>query len=250
MDGLALLCTLHARGPTTLERLRGAGVRTLDELPNLREEELSRVLGCSTGAARRFASEACLLARRLGAGATDRVGERRPSATRPAPAGSPTPPPNSLRWGAEPEVELRPAQRPEPSTAWPLHARPERSGLRAPEPRRESPQGVTASSPPPGASSEFLRPGDLPGLTTELCRALEQAGVRTAAELARMADLALARRIGLSFPKLLDLAHSARVLSSAAPTGAGHPARGADASRRVSVGPPSEQEVGVGGPFT
>lgn len=224
MDGLALLCTLHARGPTTLERLRGAGVRNLDELPTLREEELARILGCSAAAARRFAGEARLLAGRIGAGTAG-------AQARPA---------------GEPEVELRPAQRPAPSVAWPLHGRPERSGLRAPE-LREAPSPAAG---PPAPVGEALRPGDFPGLSPELCRALEQNGVRTAADLARTADLALARRIGLSFPKLLDLAHSARVRNSAAPSGAGLPARSADAPRRVIVGPPSEQEVGVGGPFT
>ncbi len=240
MDGLALLCTLHARGPTTLERLRGAGVRNLDELPTLREEELARILGCSAAAARRFAGEARLLAGRIGAGTAERGGEPRPALARPAPAGA------QARTAGEPEVELRPAQRPAPSVAWPLHGRPERSGLRAPE-LREAPSPAAV---PPAPVGEALRPGDFPGLSPELCRALEQNGVRTAADLARTADLALARRIGLSFPKLLDLAHSARVRSSAAPSGAGLPARSADAPRRVIVGPPSEQEVGVGGPFT
>src|SRR5262249_35398065 len=63
MDGLALLCNLHADGPWTLRRLRGLEVHTLQDLERVPLETLVSWLGAPR--ARRFAEEARLLARRL-----------------------------------------------------------------------------------------------------------------------------------------------------------------------------------------
>ena len=65
MDGLSLLCNLHAAGPLALRRLRAAGVRELEDLEGLAESTLSECLRSSSAHARRFVEEARQLARRL-----------------------------------------------------------------------------------------------------------------------------------------------------------------------------------------
>jgi hypothetical protein len=52
MDGLALLCTLHADGPQTLKRLRGAGCADLTALLELPITELALALEVAPGAQR------------------------------------------------------------------------------------------------------------------------------------------------------------------------------------------------------
>ena len=66
MDGLALLCTLHADGPSTLKRLRRAGLAGLDELLEQPAPELAELLDVSPPAARRMLREARLLSQRVG----------------------------------------------------------------------------------------------------------------------------------------------------------------------------------------
>jgi hypothetical protein len=65
MDGLSLLCNLHADGPLALRRLRESGVRDLGDVEGLPEETLRACLRSSAGHARRFVEEARQLALRL-----------------------------------------------------------------------------------------------------------------------------------------------------------------------------------------
>ena len=65
MDGLALLCNLHADGPVTLKRLRLARVATLGELERTPPERLAGWLHASVPQARAFLEEARTLGRRL-----------------------------------------------------------------------------------------------------------------------------------------------------------------------------------------
>jgi hypothetical protein len=67
MDAMALLCMLHADGPSTLKSLRQAGCSSLESIEGMEEERLSRLLGGPPAAARRFAREARHLRERLGA---------------------------------------------------------------------------------------------------------------------------------------------------------------------------------------
>lgn len=66
MDGLALLCTLHADGPATLKRLRGAGCGDLEALLQRPVTDLAVTLEVAPAAARRLLREARLLAERVG----------------------------------------------------------------------------------------------------------------------------------------------------------------------------------------
>jgi hypothetical protein len=66
MDGLALLCTLHADGPATLKRLRNAGCANLTALLERPITEVALALDVAPAAARRLLREARLLAERVG----------------------------------------------------------------------------------------------------------------------------------------------------------------------------------------
>ena len=65
MNGLALLCNLHADGPQTLRRLRQAGVHSVQDLERVPVESLARILRASPHLAQRFCSEARLLRQRI-----------------------------------------------------------------------------------------------------------------------------------------------------------------------------------------
>lgn len=69
MDGLALLCALHADGPQSLRRLRRSGCPSLESVAGLDVERLAELLASTPTAARRFQREAHLLLTRIGAGA-------------------------------------------------------------------------------------------------------------------------------------------------------------------------------------
>ena len=93
MDALALLCTLHADGPSSLKRLRSRGCADLSSLLARTPDALSGDLGIERPAARRLIREARLLAERIGITALEveeaprRPGGRalrRPSKNRPA----------------------------------------------------------------------------------------------------------------------------------------------------------------------
>ncbi|MDP6763972.1 MAG: ParA family protein [Planctomycetota bacterium] len=65
MNGLALLCNLHAAGPVTLRRLRSAGLHSLAQLEDVSEVELASIMNGPVGLARRFVREGRQLSGRL-----------------------------------------------------------------------------------------------------------------------------------------------------------------------------------------
>jgi len=207
-DGMALLCNLHAGGPVTLRRLRRAGIRTLEDVGAAGEEELARVMNGPASLARRFAREAALLAERQGEDVLDPedgpllAAERlqRPLRTYelvPAPRGGPPAPvPREVARRVEPPPTRRPEPQPEPALA----PRPEPPSAPPPEPGR----GL------PGAT--LLAPGLIEGLRPSTCQLLVGQGVRTLEALIASTSLGLARRVGLSFPRLLELSFAARRL--------------------------------------
>tara|TARA_R110002096_G_scaffold24453_3_gene76953 strand:+ start:1245 stop:3368 length:2124 start_codon:yes stop_codon:yes gene_type:complete len=65
MESLALLCTLHADGPTTLKRLRRSGCQSLQDLEAYRPETLATLLEVTPAVARRLGREARVLRERL-----------------------------------------------------------------------------------------------------------------------------------------------------------------------------------------
>ena len=181
MDGLALLCNLHADGPLTMRRLHEAGVNSLGDLEVVTASTLAVWLGLSSAQTRRFVEEARHLALRL--------------------AESPLEPENSP-GALDPAVreELDPAAREEEPTGW--------FGFQRPAPRagdaRERPFALDPSEDP-------LQPDLLEGLDAETCARLAGEGVLSAQSLTREASLALARRAGISYTKLLELARQGRL---------------------------------------
>jgi hypothetical protein len=148
MDGLALLCNLHADGPVTLKRLRLAHVASLGELERTPPERLAEWLHASVPQARAFLDEARRLGRRLCEASPERV---------PRHAAAGAPPTEVERSGTVP-----------------------------------------------------LRAGLLPGLDATASARLERNGVTTLQALSERAGLDLARRTGIPYSALLELARSAR----------------------------------------
>jgi len=227
-DGMALLCTLHAGGPVTLRHLRRAGIRTLDDVLAADEEQLARVMNGPLSLAGRFAREAALLAERLGDDVLDPedgpllAAERlrhplRTYELRPAPRGGPAAPPAPEPPPPAPE---RREVRAQPGTAAgkareAIPAAPPRPLREPPLPEPEPARGL------PGAT--LLSPSLVEGLRPSTCELLVGQGVRTLETLIESASLGLARRAGLSFPRLLELSFAARrlVRGSAPPRRAG-----------------------------
>jgi hypothetical protein len=158
MDGLALLCNLHADGPVTLKRLRLARIANLGELERTPPERLADTLHASVPQARAFLEEARRLGRRLA--------EEGPSA-----------------------------------------AARDRSG----------PPAAVRTDTPAVAESVVLEPGLLPGLDETVCARLQRQNVLSAKALAERAGLDLARRTGIPYSTLLELARAARRLGGARP---------------------------------
>jgi len=71
MDALALLCNLYGDGPATLNRLKSAGLGTVDSLETIEPLGLAETLETTEAAARRFLREARLLGERMVEGAFD-----------------------------------------------------------------------------------------------------------------------------------------------------------------------------------
>ncbi len=90
MDALSLLCTLHADGPATLQRLRGLGCGGLGAFLAMDADDLAEALGLEAAVARRLLREGRILAERLGSEALE-AEESAPVATQPAALPEPAP---------------------------------------------------------------------------------------------------------------------------------------------------------------
>ncbi|MCB9904592.1 MAG: hypothetical protein H6831_09315 [Planctomycetes bacterium] len=203
MDALALLCTLHADGPTTLRRLRDAGCGSLEDLGHVSADRLAELLGVSPAAGRRFLREASSLADRIGRQGLEPEDDAAPAASiaaRPDHAVlSPAPPAPTRgldrtdrkvlervidRWRAEEareeeqqrsaEVEHRP---------WP----------------RSEPRLSPSERPTLEPAGRALAPGALDGLDARICDRLAEAGCATLEDLAADSALELARRSKVPF---------------------------------------------------
>jgi hypothetical protein len=249
MDGLALLCNLHADGPLTLRRLRQSGIRSLADLEKAPRESLGGLLRSSDHQARRFLVEASLLTRRT----DDERATSRPVAS---PSDGERPEQETTRPGVveasgpmreafdsvEPKPKAEPIARKRPAFELPPNARrpqgfdtgpavaepvarasyvpvqipPDRSVDKPPAPSatrapREEPGGIVEELQEQGT---LLRSGQIPGLDSVVLEKLIAQGVRTYRSLVELASLALARRAGIPFTKLLDLRyHAGRFLA-------------------------------------
>ncbi len=200
MDEMALLCNLHADGPTTLRVLRRAGLQTLPQVSAVDVRKLADTLGVSPSFARRFAREARLLAGRMGSEGLD-VEETAPIAAAEA-------------------VRTAEAAAGEPARGRLAHTPVARELL-----------PPTEDAAPPRPKSVLARPAIVPstgtrlvsgliaGLDRQACDRLVAHGIRTLEELAVAPGLALARRLEMPLPRLFDLQYLAQQrLKTPAPT--------------------------------
>jgi len=194
MDALALLCTLHADGPTTWRRLRESGCRSLAELARFEAEELALILGGSAASARRFLREA----RHLGERAGTSLLEREEPAAKPA-AEVTAPAPAELE--AE---ELALPTRDQEIVDNVLRAWREQDTRASEEPQQSRPE-----LPPepevvviPFASQLALEANLIDGLSESACESLRAEGVHSL-EMLLEADLGqLALSSGLGYSRL------------------------------------------------
>lgn len=202
MDGMALLCNLHADGPETLRSLRDEGCTSLQQLRELEPERLAQLLGFTPAAARRFLREGRVLLERL-----DGVDlEREEPARAPAVAAA-----------AGPARELQPGELPLNEQA--LLARVLEHWQQAEAAPTATP-AVTPEDVPEAVSADIeeldpddpdrLRSGLFEGLDERTCAALAAQGVASLTELSSRPPEALARECGLAFTTVRRLQFLAR----------------------------------------
>jgi hypothetical protein len=212
MDGLALLCTLHADGPATLKRLRSAGCSDLDALLARPTEEISRLLDVTLAHARRLRREADLLRNRVSGGLLQEEES--------APVSAPSPE----------EVEAQSAS--ELSTVdrailgrvletW--RARDAEEGA------VEEPADPDLAEEAPGIASR-IEPDVASGMSAELVERLHALGIESLREFSAAEPIGLTRELGLPYSELRRLQYlAARVPDSGSQQPAPPPARPASA---------------------
>ena len=214
MDALALLCNLHADGPSTLHRLRALGCDSLAVLLAKDERELTRLLEWPEHSTTRFLREGRLLFDRLegpeddedAALSTDASVER---AGRARPSGSPTA-----------------AKSAHPSVARVLDAWRDLDKNEPPD----GPLDVLTPHPPRARDAEaaLLLDAAIEGLDRELAQRLQREGITTVQGLIETDALGLAARLSLGYSRVARLQFLARRLPKAAllaatPRGPGDP---------------------------
>ncbi|MEM9380155.1 MAG: hypothetical protein AAGB93_09440 [Planctomycetota bacterium] len=232
MDALALLCTLHADGPTSLKRLRTGGCGTIATLVERTPEDVAALLEIERAVARRLLREARILSDRIGVGSLD-VEEAPPALGRNGAAASPpvpsvAPAPQASELDAIDRALVARVSRPEPASVEPDFVEPVSTEPRVEEPRVEEPpveQPVAeepvvqepAESVPqePAPEQEPERPGALrggvvPGLDGGMVEDLRGLEISTFEELARADSLTLTRGLGITFAQARRLRFLAR----------------------------------------
>jgi hypothetical protein len=188
MDALALLCTIHADGPSTLARLREGGVASLAQVAACDESRLASLLCASSASARRFQREAAGMAARLSA-------EELPAPARRARGRRPL----------SSKLDTTPAVAPAPAAS----AAPERDLRSVLERWRdldavgEFADEAPRSAPPAPAPAPELAAGDLDGLDERAVELLCGAGVHTLELLAACDPLLVSARSGLGYSTLV-----------------------------------------------
>lgn len=178
MDALALLCTLHADGPTTLRRFREAGLTRLEDLEAHPAAQLADWIAVEPRTMRRLIREARLLLERLKLELPD---------DEEAPQG--------LGFVALDELSGAPSRSASAGGEGALGDGFDQEGDMIVQ---------------PVARSERLVPGDVDGLTEGLILGLARAGVHSVDQLARADGLALTSALRIPFAQLRRLQFLAR----------------------------------------
>ena len=258
MEALALLCTLHADGPSSLRRLRRAGCSSLQHLERMPAEDLAEILEVPPAVARRLGREARGLTSRLDLGPFEDQEEApqlgTPAGfTPPAPGGDLDRRERALlervvgRWKAEeispasiparaPVPELPPLFMDPPEADAPsepaggVHAGTEDLEELAGTVEQRPGVDVTPTPEVVGPAPSFVSPaatalqaGDVPGLDRGLAAALNEHGITDLASLAKIDAVSVARAIGVPFTALRRVQFLAKRATSEAPRAAATP---------------------------
>jgi len=229
MDTLALLCTLHADGPASLQRLRAAELYSIDDVLGCSVETTADVLGLSMAQARRFHREARMLAMRMHTEGLDREERMYPGsmameALVPRATPEKTPLTQSTAPTPEPPTPTPPTPAPTMpmSEAPPLTApatcasgtedmrmKPDIASILAPvlerwegeneETTPTEPESMTTAPSTDETDVTQVEAGDLEGVDESLRDALRAAGYATLTAMAEVEPLELSRATGRTY---------------------------------------------------
>ena len=202
MDTLALLCTLHADGPASIQRLRAAELASIDDVLGCSVETTAEVLGLSMAQGRRFHREARMLAMRTQGEGLDREESMYPGGVTAelAAAQAVMQSVAATSTSAEPVRStqgFRDSQKSKPDIAAilaPVLDRWERDDASESEAPVESTEGAGTMSPAASYSTSTLMES-LDGVDGELSQALVAAGYGTLEAINGVEPLALSRAI-------------------------------------------------------
>jgi len=224
MDTLALLCTLHADGPASLQRLRAAELSSIDDVLGCSVETTADILGLSMAQARRFHREARMLAMRMHTEGLDREERMYPGAeAMEAPpmqsAGQVEAPTQPVLLASTSETSTVAEPEPRGEGADELREKPNMAAILAPVIERweeeDSKAAVEAEEPsmPPqsaNATGTQLTPDVLDGVDQPLRDALRAAGYGTLTALAEVEPLELSRTTGRTYSEACRVRFLAR----------------------------------------
>lgn len=206
MDALALLCTIHADGPSTLARLRAAGVASLADVAACEPASLAQALRAGAAQARRFQREAEGLAARLDAETPGRPAPAR-KAPRRAPSSKvdkPAPVPAAPEASA-PATDAGPRTLEDVLARWRTldgqNLADELPAKRA-APATEA-ASVSSERTEPACAAMTLSAGALDGIDERAAALLAGCGVTTLEALAHCDPLAAAAGTGLAYTSLV-----------------------------------------------
>jgi len=240
MDTLALLCTLHADGPASLQRLRAADLSSIDDVLGCSVETTADVLGLSMAQARRFHREARMLAMRMHTEGLDReermypgsVGTEAPLTQPAAQMTTRTQPASTTSTSTQPEQGKGRADevREKPAIAAvlaPVMERWKEEDLKDVAPKEEP----TTTSIGETMTATSCTPDVLDGIDKPLRDALRAAGFATLSSLAEVEPLELSRATGRTYSEACRVSFLAkRALEEG-------PQRAAEHAKEVMTGP-------------
>ena len=208
MDTWALLCTLHADGPASLQRLRAAELSSIDDILGCSVEMTADVLGLSMAQARRFHREARILAMRMDTEGLDREERMYPrSASVEAPYNQPAAQGSTM---AQPASMTSTMTQPEPGRGCTddMREKPDIAAILAPVMERwkeeDLKDAATMEEPTTTSVSRTMTatsctPDVLDGVDQPLRDALRAAGFATLTSLAEVEPLELSRATGRTY---------------------------------------------------
>ena len=255
MDTLALLCTLHADGPASIQRLRTADLGSIDDVLGCSVETTAEVLGLSMAQGRRFHREARMLAMRTQGEGLDREESMCPGGVAAelvaAQAVMKSVPVTSTC--AEPVESAQGTSKPDIAAILaPVLERWNGAEASEGDAPAESAEGAGAMNAESSASTSSASVESLDGVDGELSKALVAAGYGTLEAIDGVEPLALSRAINRPYSeacRVLFLAKRAQASCSGAAGDVLSTSAGEGTARAVDDSPEARGAEGPGGPF-